>query len=481
LRIPLVVPGVKGRSSELLAHERINLYPQLESPGSKNIASLVGTPGLTLFATSGGSPIRGMYRTTTGRMFVVGGTTLDEFDADGTKTNRGTIVKGWRDADSIINMVDDGVTMVIVTGGFVYSYVLATNTLAAIASINTIRSDNSYTAAEFIDWQDGYFIISFPNAQTYYISADGTTWNTTNSYDADAFPDNIQAHVSHLDKLWFFKEDNTEIHYNSGNADFPFELAQGAEFQIGIEAPHSLTKIGNSLFFLGRGKVGKGAAFMTQGYNPIRITDPNMEHIFQSFSDISDANGYAYQQEGHVFYELNFPTADQTWVYDITTKMWHRRGYLNNATNALERQRGRVYCHFNGKDYVGDYETGQIFELDLDTYTDNGQEIQRTWTSPNISQNEAKLFHSSFEAVFKKGVGLESGQGSDPQAMLQWSDNGGRTQSNEYWRDIGEGGNYGKRALWHRLGYSRNRVYRVMVSDPVETILIDAYVQVESE
>lgn len=63
----------------------------------------------------------------------------------------------------------------------------------------------------------------------------------------------------------------------------------------------------------------------------------------------------------------------------------------------------------------------------------------------------------------------------NPTATLSWSNDSGHTWSSEYPASIGAGGNYGTRVIWRRLGRSRDRVYRLMVSDPIQKILIAAY------
>ena len=68
-------------------------------------------------------------------------------------------------------------------------------------------------------------------------------------------------------------------------------------------------------------------------------------------------------------------------------------------------------------------------------------------------------------------------QGADPQVMLRWSDDGGHTWSNEHWVSIGRIGQYGRRAIWRRLGMTlklRDRVYEVSGTDPVKVSIIGA-------
>jgi hypothetical protein len=81
--------------------------------------------------------------------------------------------------------------------------------------------------------------------------------------------------------------------------------------------------------------------------------------------------------------------------------------------------------------------------------------------------------------VFEQGVGLITGQGSDPQVMLQFSDDGGRTWSSERWRSLGRIGEYRTRTRWLRNGSARDRIYRYAMSDPVRRNLILATTEAE--
>jgi hypothetical protein len=193
---------------------------------------------------------------------------------------------------------------------------------------------------------------------------------------------------------------------------------------------------------------------------------------------MSDAVGYTYQQDGHGFYVLNFPTADRTWVYDVATQGWHERaGFLNGD---FTRNRGNCQCNFLGTIIVGDFENGNIYALDLTTYADNGgpQKWLRSWRALPTGQNNLKrTAQHSLQLVCETGVGLNIGQGFDPQVMLRWSDDGGHTWSNEHWASIGKIGEHGFRAIWRRLGMTqklRDRVYEVSGTDPVKIDIVGA-------
>jgi hypothetical protein len=135
---------------------------------------------------------------------------------------------------------------------------------------------------------------------------------------------------------------------------------------------------------------------------------------------------------------------------------------------------------FNNQIIVGDYENGNLYALDLNTYQDNGdiQKWLRSWRPIPENQNTlVRTAQHGLQLLCESGVGLNDGQGSDPQVMLRWSDDGGHTWSSEHWTQMGRIGQYGFRAFWRRLGMTlklRDRVYEVSGTDPVKIIITGA-------
>jgi hypothetical protein len=198
----------------------------------------------------------------------------------------------------------------------------------------------------------------------------------------------------------------------------------------------------------------------------------------QEYADISDATGYTYQQDGHSFYVLNFPTANTTWVYDVATGAWHERASFANGE--FNRHRASSQMFFNATTVVGDYQNGKIYSFDLNVYADDGapQKWLRSWRAlPTGANNLARTIQHSMQLDCETGVGLNNGQGSNPQAMLRWSDDGGHTWSSEHWKSMGRIGRSGYRTIWRRLGATmkiRDRVYEVSGTDPVRIYIMGA-------
>ena len=327
--------------------------------------------------------------------------------------------------------------------------------------------------ANFID---GYFVFNKPNTGQFQITQlYGTTIDPLDFATAEGSPDLLLSLIVSHREIWLFGENSTEVYANSGAQDFPFERIAGAFIEQGCAAKYSPAKMDNTVYWLTADERGYGTVQRAQGYVPQRISDHGIEYAISQMERIDDAIGYAYQQEGHNFYMLTFPTAEQTWVFDSTAGAWHERAWRDPATAELKRHRSNCHMEFAGKTVVGDWETGNLYFMEMDQYTDNGDPIARIRVCPHLSHPDYKWqSFNSLQVDMQTGVGLVTGQGSDPQAMLQWSDDGGYTWSNEHWTTMGKIGERNTRVIWRRLGRSRDRVFKVMVTDPVPVVMIGA-------
>jgi len=467
MQIPFIGGAYKGRSTDLNAQVCINLYPEIDRQEAKNIRALIGTPGLKSFCdTSVSDPVRG-FHVMGDHLYTVIGNTLYKVYSDGTYDSLGSPLGT---SEGYVWMADNGTEVMVVDPG-INGYIYTGDIFAGITAAG-------FPIPSSLTYQDGYFIVTEKDTGKFFISGsyDGTSWDALDYATAESNPDDLLACLSDHGEVWLFGKDTTEVWYNSGAADFPFQRVPGVFIPEGIKAPGSPARLDNSILWL----TDKLQVVRVDGYTPRIVSTPHLEYRFAQYETTEDAHGYGYTQEGHVFYVLTFPDAGATWVYDPTTDLWHQRqSYPVHQSGDAGRHRANCYAYFAGKHIVGDYVKGELYELDMDTFDDDGETIRRIRTCQVIHKDRRNLFFPRFELDFEGGVGLSTGQGDDPQAMLQWSDDGGHTWSYERWVDIGPIGEYTARAVWRRLGRSRNRVFRVMVSDPVKYVLIAANAEIE--
>jgi len=468
MKTPILGSAYVARSVNAADARMINLFPELVPEGGKEPAFLNRAPGLKLKISVGSGPIRGMW-VFGGNLYVVSRNKLYKVDSNYAVTQLGTV----SGTSGPVSMVDNGIQLFIACNGPSYIYNSQTNVFAQI-------TDGDFPGAVTVAYLDGYFVFNEPNSQKIWVTEllNGTSIDPLDFASAEGSPDGVVGIIADHREIWAFGTNSVEVWYNSGNADFPLSRIQGAFNEIGCAAPYSIAKMDNGLFWLGKDARGQGIVYRANGYTGQRISTHAVEWQIQQYEDMSDAIGYTYQQDGHSFYVLIFPQANTTWVYDVATQAWHERAGFDNGD--FTRHRSNCQAFFQGDVLVGDYENANVYSFDLSDFSDNGsvQKWLRSWRALPTSQNNLKRSaQHSLQLDLETGVGLNLGQGSDPQVMLRWSDDGGHTWSNEHWIGIGKIGEFYRRAIWRRLGMTmkiRDRVYEVSGTDPVKIAIIGA-------
>lgn len=257
-----------------------------------------------------------------------------------------------------------------------------------------------------------------------------------------------------------------ELWWNSGANNFPFERQAGGFLELGMKG--GLTKLDNSEFWLANDNTWRRMV----GQTPTRISTHSVEEFLRTY--LSTAYGFSYTVEGHLIVVLKF-LDEATWCYDVTTGEIHER-----ASYGQSDWRVNAALEIGGVTYVQDAVSGKVGILDPATYAEWDDPLVAAFTYAAVYAGGREVFHNRFELIFEAGVGLASGQGSDPEVMLEFSDDGGRTFKFAPNRKLGKIGQYKWRAFWTALGRSRDRVYRVSVSDPVKLVVLDTTLDAET-
>lgn len=457
MKIPFATQAYESRSKPLMAQRCINFYMEPAPPNSTNDNVLYGTPGLKRFANIGNSRIWGMH-TMGAFLYVVCGNNVFRVSAGSGAVSLGSI-----GTVSDVVIMDDNGTNVIINKEDGASYLASPSSLVQI-------TDPDYLSSSSVAVLDSFAVLTTLNTPKFQISAigDASLYDGLDVATVEGIAGNLVRVVANRSELWMFKQFSTKV-YNASGGDFPFTPIESATMQRGCAAKRSVVVESDTAVWLGDDRI----VYMAQTYSPVRISTFAIEKEIENYSVISDAEAFIYTQEGHKFYVLTFPTALVTWVYDITTGLWHERQSFGKG-----RWRASSYAFFNDMNLVGDFETGNIYQLDLDTYDEDGDILHALATCPPIWGDTNRLTHDRIQIEFDTGVGLTTGQGSDPQCMLRFSDDGGYNWSNERLIPIGKIGQFKDRAVARRMGQSRERIYEVSVTDPVKRNITGAYADI---
>lgn len=451
MRIPFATQAYQSQSLPVSAQRCVNLYAEKAPRGRTNVA-LFGTPGLVRWATVGEGPIRGIHEMV-GLLYVVSGTEVYKLDRSKAATRLGTV----HGCDSVI-MQDNGFQILLLVGQGAGDAYVVTST-----DVNRI-TDPDFPGAGSATFLDQYLIISEPDSARFHISAllDVTSWDALDFATAEANTDKLLRVFADHRELWLLGEESAEIWTNTGISPFPLERQSGTFVERGIAAPDSAVKLDNTVYWIGDDSI----VYRSEGYIPTGVSQHGIEGVLQR-SDLSDVHAFTHTLDGHPFYVIRKPNAF-TYAYDVRTKLWHER-----QTYGRDDWRVTGHARAFGKDFVID--EAAIYELDPDVYTDDGGTIQRIAASPQLWADAQRAHMKNLVVDMEAGVGLTTGQGSDPQAMLRISDDGGRSWSNERWAGIGKIGENEQQARWNRLGQFRQRVLELTISDPVKTVILGAY------
>lgn len=467
MQTPILGSSYVTRSVNAADNRMVNLFPEIVPNEGKTAAYLQRAPGLRRLATVGLGPIRGLHAFGD-YAYVASGSQLYRMDSSYNALLLGSIAN-----DGPVSMADNGNQLFIACNGPSYIYNSSTEVFAQITDVD-------FPGALTVSYLDGYFVFIEPNSQKVWTTQllDGSSIDPLDFASAEGDPDGLISSIVNHSEVWLFGTNSVEVWFNAGNAGFPLQRIQGAFNEIGCAATFSVAKLDNGLFWLGSDARGKGIVYRANGYTGIRVSTHAVEWQIQQYENIADATAYTYQQDGHAFYVLSFPSANATWVYDVATQAWHERAGFN--LGQFTRQRAACQMFFNDKIVLGDYQNGKIYSYDLALYADDDQTQRwlRSWRAIPPNQNNLKrTANHSLQLDCETGVGLNTGQGSDPQVMLRWSDDGGHTWSREHWVSMGAIGAYGKRAIWRRLGMTqklRDRVYEISGTDPVPIYIVGA-------
>lgn len=487
-RVPLIGRAYQERSPIAGAQETINLFAESnqDDPGAPTPFTYYPTPGTLNF----GAPEevdqaknRCTYRTSIGTAYTVIGPKVFSVQVNGALVLVGSIA----DRPSQVYMADNGLALVLVDGNQGWAIDLATNAFAEII-------DTSFYGADFVVFLDTFFVFNRPDTNQFYISLSqvnfamltgGTAFDPLDIAAKSGSADQIVAILTYQKQLWLIGALTSEIWIGTGAADFYFQLVQGAYIDHGCHAPYSAANTDVVGIWLMQDRAGKNMVVKTDGYGVDNIGTPFLTNRFNSYVDSTDAIGFFYQQDDHAFYVLTFPTANETWVYELKIKQWHRWAWLNITTGNLDRHRANCGMFFNDRNMIGDWETGKVLILDGNTYTDisddadNPTPISRVKTfSHMVGPEFERISYISFDADMQVGT-QDPVINIEPEVFLSWSDNRGISYNFPVGQTMGKGGEFSTTISWNRLGYSRDRIFKLQWSVPIKTALNGGFAQVK--
>lgn len=543
-------PAYLSQSLYFAGERLLDCYVETIGPsgkGGKSPTVILGRPGLTLMCAAGTTGDCLGNFSINGRTFGIVNGEFFEIVRSGTVGAYAYAAVAYGSVGSAqfgaFSLSTNGL-QIAMTGGYnAYVFDLTANTLVMVTTpvnFNTIIQI------------DGYFIGLQTNSNDFYISAyrDGTSWSAID-FAFEEVPDNAVTIIALQRYLWILGQEQVEVYYDSGDANFPFTRIQGAYMEKGAAALFGVSIFDNTIAWLASDVRGNCTAFRAAGYTPQRISNHAVEEQWQTYQTIADAQTYTQVWNGHEFWVVSFPTANKCWVYDAATQSWAEWGNWNAGTGDWDAYIGRFHT-FNaawGIHVVGSWKDNNFYFIDQNNYTDNGQVIRRMRTAPHLWDGGTLAYYGRFQLDMQVGSSITvngtngmitTGQNSflsafgtftssdvgslitvtgagaaggdlittiaayvsptnvlllanagttvtgavysyqrAPQVAISWSNDGGYTFNPEVIVGAGRIGEYKARVIVNRCGRARDRVFRVVISDPIPVVLTSAMLQVD--
>ena len=294
-----------------------------------------------------------------------------------------------------------------------------------------------------------------------------------NYYTAESSPDNLVAGRVVGQLYYLFGTKTIEAWAQTGNADDPFQIQDGMTQQVGCACRDGIVRGDNTLFFLDHAfnprRLGQGASEI------INPDDPWVTILLKR-AGAANIRGKVYEENAHVFVAWRTPIGE-VW-YDVLTRQWHTRGTLNKDTSRYTAM-VQVGPADSARVFVGDAD-GVFDEMSRDYTSEHmadadtmGTEIVREFTAYLPTQS-GRMAIMTAKLECAKGVGLPTGQGSDPVVEMRQSVDGGNNFTAWSPKGIGRQGEYSRRTIWRRRGRAKDQgvVFEFRKSDPVKAAFL---------
>jgi len=455
------------------AQRLINAYVNFPQTQTNSQANLFGTPGLVeLVSVSDIDTLRGAHELAGLPYFVIGNTLYRLDRTVGATTTWAAIDLGTIDGEGPVSIDDNGTQLCVVVPG-VAAYVYDTGT-TMLTEITDANFDGPASSVIFIDQ---YFNFIKTDGKKFFNSplGDGRGSPYGTAYDpldfnvADADPDNIVGQVNYGSKLYMLGKQTTQGFTNIGRTPSPFAPDRGSVIDIGLFAPFSIQKTQNTFYMVGGGVNESPAIWQFTGNGYKKVSTTAVDTLLNGLTDdeVQNITSWSYAKKGAYFVGWSLP--DTCIVYDQASKRWHERQSWFDDGEQTYRAAGMITAY--GEILVGDLRNGTIGQLDEDIYTEYGELIRRTFVGRFFDNQGESVTVNRLEAIMETGVGNSDVE--DPQLRLSWTDDGGRTFTEERSRSFGKVGEYTSRAVWWRNGsFPRSRALRFRYSEPSKFVFV---------
>lgn len=484
--IPIIGQEAQSRSLSVNNQKTVNLMQAMKGRGAKNQYILETVPGLVDLFALGDGPIRSSKMISS--KIRTAATSMELYGVWGSKLMVLTPVPSQIELGTLnsnpgrVRMARGRNNIAMVDGIDGYTY--DGTSFAQITDVDFPgQSGRPNGLPTHIIYIDGFYVVNDADTDDFLISAleDPTDWNPLDFEAAAVAPDNSLALANTESLLWIVGDETAQAYYNSGNADFPYEIVLNATQEVGILAPQSIAESDDGIFFLATTPEGGRFVYQIQGTAGRIITEDEQEAFLTLVTDPTDAYGFIYKQAGKSFYVLQLsahtgrdPRTSSTLIYNIKAGQWETRELQDGTA-----WRAGGHGVFDGDNIVGSRIAARALRLDLTEYEDSGEELIRVRRTQVFHVNNYLIDFWALIVDIEPGVGNPTPPGDNPMLQMRYSDDSGQTWSSFLQGEVGKIGDTKQRVVYRNLGQGRNRIFEFKFSDPVPFTIINGYAEIE--
>lgn len=472
--LPFLGGGLAGKSVQVTAQRKLNIYLEHRPDGEKGVKVVAfGTPGLVkAFVVNPllSPPIRGLQGTPSA-LYAISANNFFELTAGGNQVFTATI-----NSTTGYTTIAYSPTQVVTADG--------TNGYLVVGSTLSVIGGSFPNGARTVTYVSTFFVAEQPGTQEFWVSdsSDGSAWGGLAFASASSYSDNILAVDNLLGNLILFCQLHMEFWQDVGSTPQPFAPIVSAANEWGLAALFSRAHLNQSIYFLGVTRNGQVQVCQLSGYNVTVVSTSDVDSVINSFATTSDAVALCYQIDAHAFYQITFPSANRSFLLDSSNGIWSET-QTGHTTAYASRHLANLSTLFANQTLLSDAVSSVIYTMDPNAYTDAGQVIERELVTRHAIEGYNEFTVDEIYLDMELGVGLNAGQGSNPQLMLQVSRDSGHTYETEQWVPLGAMGNYGadgNRVAWQRQGSARIFTSKIRFTDPCKFVIANGAMSVRA-
>jgi|SRR5580658_1833494 hypothetical protein len=450
--LPVVVSNVFGRYPKISVEQCWNMIQSdnwmVDYAGYANV-SQIQPPGLGVGRALFSSSKAGVMFSVVGDTFFIIPPSLIPIPVGTLATFSGEVTIDENDANQIA--ICDEVNI------YIYNYVTNTFSIAMNTIDNMTPNGPLSFVPGYINFQDGYFIAPALDQNAWFLSNinNGLLWNPLDQGTFQTKPDNVVACVRFPAKgnlLFVIGNTVTEAWYDTGNFPFPYQRSQSYNIDYGTLNSATIAAIDSFIVWLGANENSGPVIMYSTGGDIKRVSNDGIDFKFSQLTNPKDSYGFLFKQDGHLIYQLTFPTDNLTYAFDFNT------GKFSTLCNEqMNYHIAKQVAFFNNTYYFVSNIDGNLYEFST-KYTNYNYGNNVIYEIPRILITKTfRLPDNSAFIANSHTFTIEEGEEADsdmPRVDLSVSYDGGVIFGNIVSYELNSLGNRRNRIVFWRLGYT---------------------------